>query len=238
MLTNVFYYNLYRPYIVGSRESNDITHKRSRIAETTPQDKIDRGMTIVLNKSLKAEIVRHVRSISHGVTGFKTSLNRLLNDMGGFGLNAMYNGYDSAVYDVEKGLASVVDAYNKGTPFLERQEQSSELRDFSQSVRERMYQGSERLGLLGISFDEESNAMQFDPSVLQSLSQFELHSAIGANIQVFHSLHQTTTDVLTAPLSAHLGFRGLSYHYNYQLGRIVEDGFGIIESGMIIDRVV
>lgn len=239
MLTNAYYYNLYRPYILGSREDNsNITCRRSRIAETSPQEKLGRGMIIVLNKSLKQEIVRYAQNVSNGVTQFKSSLRMTLADMGSFALNAMYNGYESAVNLVEQDLMNLANSYNVGTAFLDHQQQSSDLRDFSGLVKERMYQGRDRLSLLGITVGEEGESLEFDPSILRSLTQIELHAAIGANMQIFHSLHQTTTEMLTAPLSSHMHFRGLNYHYNYQLGRMVEDGFGIIESGMIVDRVV
>jgi len=201
-------------------------------------EKVNRGMVVVLNKSLKSEIVRYARNVSQGVTGFKASLNTLLSDMGSFGLNAMYNGYESALRMVEDDLTKLAAAYNKSSGFLENQRESTELRHFSVNLRERLSQGKERLSLLGLNFSTEGYGLEFDSEVLQSLSQIELHGAIGANMQVLHSLHQSTTEVLSAPLSAHIGFKGLSYHYNYQLGRMVEDGFGIIESGMIVDRVV
>jgi len=239
MLTKAFYFNMYRPYIVGSRNNrNDVTSKRSRIARTSPQEKMDQGMRIVLNKSLKNEIVHYARNVSQGVTGFKSSVNTLLRDMGSFGLNSMYNGYESALQTVEEGLFAMADAYNEGNSFLKRQQQSADLRSFSDTLRERIYQGRDRLGLLGLNVQNEGESVMFDPSVVRSLSQIEMHAAIGANMQVFHSMHHSTSEVLTAPLSSHIGFKGLNYHYNYQLGRMVEDGFGIIESGMIVDRVV
>ena len=238
MLTKAYYFNLYRPYIVGIRDRNDATVKRARIAKTTPKEKLDQGMMIVLNKSLKSEIVRYARNVSDGVTGFKSSLHMLLSDMGSFGLNAMYNGYDSATLLVEDSLMAVTKAYNSSTSFLENQTQSAQLRSFSQALRERLMQGGDRLKSLGLTFEDEGRNLHFEPEVFRSMSQIELHAAIGANMQVFHSMHQSAATVLTEPLSSHMHFKGLSYHYNYKLGRMVEDGFGIIESGMIVDRVV
>ena len=238
MLTNAYYYNLYRPYILGNRDNDNITKKRSRIAEITAQDKLDRGMIFVLNKSLKAEIVQHARNVSGGVTNFKSSVAALLRDMGGFSLNAMYSGYDSAMLLVEEDLISVTDAYNIGTAFLCRQQQSNALRNYSYTLQEKMYQGQDRLKMLGISFENEAEKLLFDPTVLHELSEVEIHIALGSNIPVFHSVHQSTAEILIEPLAVHMGFKGLSYHYNYQIGRMVEDGFGIIESGMVVDRVI
>ena len=241
MLTNAFYYKLYRPYIVSNKDRNDIVRKKARITNTSPQDKLDRGMMIVLNKSLKNEIINYARNVSNGVTSFKSSVHMSLNDMGSFSLNVMYNGYESAISSLEDNLTNLTTSYNRSTTFLQRQQQSPDLRSFSQELRDRIFQGKDRLELLGFSFYEESEGnsyLNFDSGILRSLNHIEIHAAIGANIQLFHSLHQRTTAVLTAPLSHHMPFRGLSYHYNYQMGRMVEDGLNIIESGMIVDRVV
>jgi len=238
MLTSAFYYDLYRPYIVSNRDRNNFTSKRARIAEASPQERFDRGMMIVLNKSLKNEIIHYAQNVSHGVTRFKSSVHMLMRNMSDFGLNAMYSGYETAMRLVEDDLVNLTEAYNFGAAFLHEQRQSPELRSFSQELREKIYQGRDRLGLLGFTFDGEGSSLQFDSSILRSLNQIELHTAIGANMQVFHSLHRSTQQVLTEPLSSHMHFRGLNYHYNYQLGRMVEDGFGMIESGMIVDRVV
>ena len=212
--------------------------KRSRIANTSPKDKMDRGMVIVLNKSLKEEIVSYARNVSFGVTHFKSSVRTALTNMGSFGLNAMYEGYESAVEMMEEDLANIADTYNRGATFLRDQKESADLRSFSYQLRDKIFQGRDRLGLLGFNVEDESSTLHFDPSVLRSLSQIELHAAIGANMQVFRGLYQSTSEVLNTPLSSHIHFRGLSYHYNYQWGRMVEDGYGMIESGMIVDRVV
>ena len=238
MLTSAFYYNFYRPYIVGVRERSDTVYKRPRIARSSHQDKLDQGMRIVLNKSRKDEIVNYAKNVSQGVTNFKSTVHMALSNMSSFGLNAMYNGYDSALSLVEEDLTNLTTAYNISTAFLWEQNQSADLRSFSQTLRDRIYQERDRLGLLGLSLEEENEGLRFDPAALRGLTHIELHAAIGANMQVFHGLDQSTTDMLTAPMSSHMSFRGLSYHYNYQLGRMVEDGFGMIESGMIVDRVV
>ena len=238
MLTNAYYYNLYRPYIMSRRDDNNITQRRSRIADITPQDKIDMGMIFVLNKSLKTEIVRHAQNVSGGVTNFKSSVQALLRNMGGFGLNAMYSGYDSALRLLEDDIIDVIDAYNIGTGFLMRQQQSDTLRNYSYGLREKIYQGRDRLSMLGIYMENEYETLLFDPAVLRDLSETEIHIAINLNMPVFHSMHNSAIEILVEPLVVHMGFKGLSYHYNYQIGRMVEDGFGIIESGMIIDRVV
>lgn len=238
MLTNAYYYNFYRPYIVGKKERANVVSKRPRIAQTSHQDKIDKGMRVVLNKSRKAEIVNYAKNVSHGVTQLKSVVRTTLTNMNSFGLNAMYRGYDSAVALVEKDLTKLAEAYNAGTEFMEAQDQSEELRSFSEALRERISQGRDKLRLLGLTVDRQRARLQFDPDVLKQLSQIELHAAIGINMQVFHSMHRSATDVLNAPMASHISFKGLSYHYNYQLGRIVEDGYGIIESGMVIDRVV
>ena len=148
MLTNAFYFRLYQPYLVGKRDRNIVTARRNRIAKTTPQEKLDQGMTIVLNKSLKNEIVNYAQNVSQGVTGFKSNVRRLITDMGSFGLNAMYNGYDSAVYSMGRNLQAVANSYNKSVDFFDRQQQSGELRSFSRELSDRINQGQDHTRLI------------------------------------------------------------------------------------------
>jgi len=251
LLTNVYYYNLYRPYILStvnrsnrsnrgtrnSEESSDSARK-PKIAEMSPRNRLDSGLMIVLNKSLNAEIVDYARNVSKGITGFKSSVRNTLLNMNNLGINSVYDGYDNARDAVEDGLFNLVDYFNESTEFLDRQTQSQELQGYSNELRGKAMQGQNRLKLLGVSVSDAGDAMLFNPDVVRNLSQIELHAAISSTMQIFYSFYQTTSDVLVEPLSTHMPFKGLSYHYNYQLGRMVEDGFNVIEAGMIVDRLV
>ncbi|MCL1988265.1 MAG: hypothetical protein FWG64_09890 [Firmicutes bacterium] len=240
MLTSAYYYKFYRPYMISNanKESSRDNGRKPKIAEMTPRNRLDSGFMLVLNKSLNSEIVDYARNVSQGITGFKSSVRSTLISMNNLGMNAVYDGYEDARDNVEENLSTLVDRFNESTDFLDKQNQSQDLKSYSNDLRGRAIQGQDRLKLLGISVSDDGNAMLFNPDVVKSLSQLELHAAIGTNMQTFYSLHQTTSDVLVEPLSTHMPFKGLSYHFNYQLGRMVEDGFNVIEAGMIVDRLV
>ena len=236
MLTNAFYFTLYRPYILGSRDAvNNYTSRRARIAERTPQYMLDHGMTIVLNKALKDEIVKYAQNVSCSVTGLKYAVRSLINDIENFSINTMEFGFEAATQAVEERLTFLSDTYNENTTFMRQQQHSPQLRTFSYEIGDNVYHNQYRLEKLGFSFSEEG--VHFDPVAYRILGREELQSAFNDNIQVFISLYQSTDDILAAPLSDHMHFRSFSYHYNYKLGRMVEDGFGIIQSGMLLDLV-
>ncbi|MCL1997249.1 MAG: hypothetical protein FWG65_00600 [Turicibacter sp.] len=238
MLTNVYYYKFYKPYIIGRRGENGETSKQSRIAEMTPHDKLQNGMIIVFNKSLKKEIVEYVKNVAHSVTGLKSAVHAALTDMGSFGLNAMYDGYDSALDLIEDDMLDLVDIYNESSVFLREQDQSEDLRQFSLILKEGLQQGSDRLKSLGLTLDSDLNTLHYDKSKLRNMTTIEMHATIGANIQLFHSLHQNATEILSEPLSAHMRFDGLSYSFSYRIANLPLDGYDVIHAGMVVDRVL
>jgi len=233
---------MYRPYIVGTRDSNRITAKRARLTQKRPQQVIEQqGMSFVLNKSLKNEIVRYAQNVSQGVNGVQSAARSLLHSMDGFSRNAMQYGREQAVSLVEDGVNNLVEAYNKNVEFMRDQNHSPQLRNFSYDMTDNIHQNQKRLNRLGISFTEteEGERMLFDrESFRNSTRGGNIYVAIGENIQMLDNLYRSANQVLTAPLSEHMQFKALNYHYNYQLGRMVEDGFGIIDSGLIVDKVV
>ena len=235
MLTNVYYYNFYRPYIMGSRNQIQDTSKRARIAVQRSQNAMNPDMQYVLNKSLSSEIVHYAQNVSFGVTGFRTAVRRLLQDMGSYNRNALYEGQEATRDQLERQLAAVSELYNANTAFLRQQQHSPSLRTLSFELGDNVYYNRSELGRLGFVLSQDQT-VHFDAEAFRQLNHNEVRDAIGESRPVFNSLYQRTGEILSAPLSQHMQFRGLSYHYNYQVGRMVEDGFSIIESGMLIDR--
>ena len=90
---------------------------------------------------------------------------------------------------------------------------------------------------MGINLTE-GGRLSFNRDYVDSLSQDKINIAIGENIEIFTSLHRQTGSLLTEPLSGHMNFKALGYHYNYKMGAMETDGFGVIEVGMLIDKAV
>lgn len=239
MLTSIYYYGLYKPYIVANRETSVYAPKRSRIADrreaVTPEKG---GQVYILNKSLKDEIVRYAQGISYSATNLRASTRQTSADMENFNRNIHREGFEKAQTWLEDDLSEFADNYNTAAEFMQGQQHSTDLRTFSYELADNVFYNRERLDKLGLALSE-SGRLHFDREAYRNLSQDQVNIAIGENIEIFSDLHRQTGDLLREPLAEHMNFKGLSYHYNYKMGAMVaDDGFSIIETGLLIDKAV
>ena len=236
MLTSVFYYNLYRPYIVGNANNRDNNvQRRQRIATGT--DNIAAGRQFVLNKSIRNDIINYANAVTYSVTDLRESTGRTAQEMANFNRTVHQEGWNEAVSNLTYNLSGFAEDYNQATRFMLNQEHSGELLSFSNNVMENVYYNRQRLEMLGLTLSSEGR-MAFSRSQVESMNFEEINVAIGENLEIFEGLRSYTQQLMSEPLVDHMRFRGLSYHYNYQMGRLETDGFNLIETGMIFDRLV
>jgi hypothetical protein len=239
MLTSVFYYNLYKPYIVGnanSRGNDAYSPRRNRIADKRENPETA-GPVFVLNKSVKKDVINYARAVSHGVVDLRAATQRTAADMQEFNRTAHREGWDTAMGELVDNLSRFADNYNRSAGFMQAQDHSTGLRAFSYEVADNIYHNRGRLEMLGLSLSGEGR-IAFDAGRVRDLSFEEVNVAIGENIEIFAGLQSFTQQLLTEPLVEHMRFQGLSYHYNYQRGAMETDGFGLLEMGLLVDRFV
>jgi len=237
MLTSVFYYSLYRPYIVGGTNSrNDGSPRRERI-NTARENEAAAGRVFVLNKSLQTEILSHAQSITSGVTSLRSSTGRTASDMENFNRTVHREGWEDAVNGLARNLSGFANGYNQSVEFMQAQEHSAGLRAFSEEVTDNVFYNRGRLEMLGLTLSE-GGRLAFSQDQIRGMSYQQINAAIGENIEIFEGLRAYTNQMLSEPLIEHMQFRGLNYHYNYQLGRMETEGFNLLEAGMLVDRVV
>jgi len=236
MLTNVFYYNLYKPYIVTNRTVDNYAPKRSRIADRRDNPETT-GRMFVLNKSLKDEIVRYAQAVSHGVTTLRTSTKRIANDMEQFNRTVYEESLEEAINLMADNLSDFADNFNRSAGFMQQQVHSAGLRSFSHEVVDNVYYNRQRLEMLGLTLSD-AGILAFSRDYVEGMSHEEVNIAIGENIKIFSDLQSFTQQLMTEPLVEHMRFKGLRYHYNYKLGMMETEGFSLIEAGMLVDRRV
>ena len=182
-------------------------------------------------------MVRYARSVSHGVVDLRAATLRTANDMMDFNRTVHREGWESAMDTLVGNLAEFADNYNRSAGFMQAQDHSSGLRAFSYEVADNVYYNRGRLEMLGLSLSEDGH-FAFDANRVQTMGYEEINIAIGENIEIFAGLQSFTQQLLSEPLVEHMRFNGLNYHYNYQRGQMEADGFGLLEMGLLVDRVV
>jgi len=235
MLTSVFYYNMYKPYIVGNAGNRGETQtpRRERISQTNENT----GRVFVLNKALRNEIINYARAVSDGVTDLRDATKRTAIDMENFNGKVHREGWENALENMAENLEWFAHYYNRSADFLHTQQHSAGLRAYSSEVIENVHHNSNRLEMLGLTLTEEGR-LSFNREAVNAMSHEEMNVAIGENIETFEGLRSYTQQLMTEPLVEHMRFRGLSYHYNYRLGKMETDGYNLIEAGMLVDRLV
>jgi len=237
MLTNVYYYHIYRPYIIGNRGPDAVTQRKPLLTEKKAIAKQGGKKTYVLNKAFRDEFVSQAAGVSNGINGFKAELKRTINDMDNFEKRSRQENPESAKKGLANDLSSLTETYNKSSEFLKSQPYSAGLRTFSYEINDSIVYYKEDLSRLGLGLTENGKLL-FNEPFFNKLSEKKVDSAIGKAKPIIDDLYKQTTDILSVPLADHLRIKNLNYHYNYKLGGLADEGFGLIESGMLIDRVV
>jgi len=238
MLTSVFYFNMYKPYIVGgvSNRQEGYVPRRERIAARQENTEAS-GRTFVLNKSLRNEIVRYAQAVSFGVTDLRAATKQTARDMEYFNQSVYIDGWENAVNNMAGNLNRFADYFNRSAGFMQNQLHSAGLRAFSSEVAENVYENRSRLEMLGLTLSNEGQ-MAFSHEHVTSMSHEEINAAIGENLEIFDGLRNYTQQLMTEPLVEHMRFRGLNYHYNYRMGTMEAEGYSLLEAGMLVDRLV
>ncbi len=235
MLTSMFYYGHYRPYILKTSVPGKAeTPKRAKIAE--PSNGAE-NFKVLMNKALKTDVVEYARGVSTSVVGTKEASKNLMRDMTDFNKNIYGRGVETARRWIKYDLDEFANSYNTSVMFLANQKHSQALRGFSERTQDAVAHGVENLENLGLKLND-SGSLKFDGSYFDSLSEAELNMAIGENVNTFQEIYNDASHILTEPLKEHMQFKSLNYYYNYKLGIVENDTFKMIESGMMIDKVV
>jgi hypothetical protein len=226
---------MYKPYIVGNAGNRGETQtpRRARISHGNETA----GRVFVLNKALRDEIVNYARAVSDGVTDLRDATKRTAADMERFNAMVHRDGWENALENMTENLAEFAEYYNRSADFMNTQKHSAGLRAYSSEVIENVHHNRGRLKMLGLTLTDEGR-LNFDREAVSALSHEAMNVAIGENIETFDGLRSHTRQLMTEPLVEHMRFRGLSYHYNYRMGKMETDGYNLIESGMLVDRLV
>jgi hypothetical protein len=227
---------MYRPYLVGnvSNRGNDrYSPRRERIGAQTG----NRGPVFVLNKTLRHDIVSYAQAVSNGVTDLRTATKQTTQGMENFNRAVYHEGYEAALEGLQNSLARFAEGFTSSAGFMAQQRHSSGLSSFSGEIAGSVYDNRERLAPLGITLSDDGT-MSFNRATLTGRNHAQVNEIIHSTRPVFEGLRAYSAQLMTEPLIEHMRFNGLNYHYNYRLGTMETEGFSLLETGMLVDRLV
>jgi len=233
VLTSIFYYKYYRPYMFRTVESSGaVSPRRAPIAQKPEPEP---NLSVLLNKSLKMDVISHARQTSTAVNGVKDGARHVASAMENFNQQAYYEGLPGATHNISGRLAAFAGAINQSVSFMSNQQHSQALRDFAEDLSNLVYDSRRELAFVNIT-TQDGRTLDFLAPSFQEKDQDDLNIAFGESIGVFNRTYKNSANMLNLPLSEHMNFQGLNYFYNYRLGTLVDETFKLIESGLIIDK--
>ena len=237
MLTSIFYYTHYKPYLV--KDITKPTAKHYKRLKTTQKDALENqnNANFLLNNALRADVVDYMRNVSQSVVGTKDAAKMLVNDTDEFDKNVIRRGFQLSRDWICDDLDIFVSAYNYSSQFWNTQRHSTELRDFSNNIKEDILYHINPLKLLGVT-QNEFGLLDYQKDAVMSKDERELGMALSRNRNLFQNIYIQAGDILREPLTEHMKFKNLTYYYSYKFGSIQEDTFIVIEAGLILDSVV
>ena len=235
MLTSLYYYGLYKPYMI--RETGAAARTAPVVKRSAKASEAARAQSVLLNKSLKSDVVNYAREASFSVTGLRGAAGKLATEAETFGRKARTSGLETAREAVAVRAEAFAEVFNKARAFTQKQEHSEPLRAYGADAAGIVEQNSEALGTLGFSLDDEG-VLHFDRAKTDEMDAAAMQWALGDAEGAFKEVYELSQDVLKEPLASHMHFKGLRYYYNYKMGAVQDNTFKMIEAGMIADYAV
>ncbi len=127
-------------------------------------------------------------------------------------------------------MKNFIDTYDLAVDFANKQNHSQSLLNFSSELFE-----------ITDSYENVLKNLNYDSERMKNFDLTNIHDKKSINekldgIKLFaNEIYNSTTDVLSKPMSEHMNFRDLHYYYNYKLDKYQSDTFALIEVGMIVD---
>lgn len=228
MITNLFYYDVYKPYIIEDLHSKKIKMPSSKDFILSSQNGIQK-FSYFLNKSSKKEIISYITQVSNNFNNLKSTSHylalRLNNNL------SIKNGIENS----SKQINTFVKGYNQFLEFYNTNENAKiNFYSYINSLQDIIYENKDILSKVGISIDK-NNKLNIEESLTSKLL-LDCNSNVLNNLKyVYDLIYQRTCDYMKSPLTDCMNFKNLSYYFNYSLYNNPNKTFPLIEGGLLVN---
>lgn len=233
MLTNIFYYNFYKPYIVKGTSSTKAVKKsnlKTAIAQSKAAKSGEAAYSYFLNKSIKSEVVSYAQDISKNLNSIKDTTKYLTNRYSKANISG-----EGERNNFADGLEDFVNQVNDFNSFFESTDKDSAvLKGYDNMLEDRIVEKEEVLSVLGVERNEDG-ALSFDKDKFNEIKSENYIDNIFDCADLFNEIYKDTCEVMEIPLAEHMNFRNLDYYYNYTYAPKNKEAFKLIETGLLVD---
>ena len=242
MLTNVYYYGFYKPYIINKQPKSTVGAYRAPGQKSVSKDASNAESAPVVNlqknNAVKRDVIKYAQDIYKNVTEMKDSAKYLNNNAESYYLNVLDESFDTARNWALEDIAFFTESYNDAVDFGLGQTHSADLNRYAADMVNISLENRKDLEPSGISLSKDGTKMSFDPETLKSKDYLDFGTSLADLKHVSSKIYNRTKDVLDKPLTEHMSFKQLSYYYNYRISKKQSNGFSLIESGLILDKII
>lgn len=245
MLTNLFYYDYYRPYIfknekIGSKygfaiektksEKSDTEYRNFETDINSNKSTFDDEYSFYLSKAMKNEVINYAGSISERFNSIKEASKEVYAEINGRAYN-----FETRKENISFEMKQFVQEFNSCRRFAkENSESSPSILSYAQSLKYRADMDFEYLNSVGLSYDDYDNLV-FDSQEFLNINKEQFGEVKNGLNHFFDSIYKDTCEIMSVPMAEHMNFKNLDLYYNYIYSNDDSASVTIIESGMIVD---
>ncbi|MCL2704389.1 MAG: hypothetical protein FWE91_12435 [Defluviitaleaceae bacterium] len=243
MLTNVYYYNIYQPFIMQRQSGPDKSAKSvlSTYAGNA-SGHMRPGAQVTRNTSMKRDVSDFVGAVCRNVTEMRDCAKYLSLNTESYYVNVLHESFDKSKQWVEEDVSMFVNAYNTAVSFGMKQEHSPELTRYAGELKDIALSYNTLLDGIGVSVHRDGDYLSFSPGKIHDLDFLAFGHSVSGAAQAANAVYERTVELLQLPAAAHMDFRQLSFYYNYRVDRSPEEAIrktpSYLHSGLVLDKAI
>lgn len=232
MITHLFYYESYKPYIIEENENKKRKMSSAKEYLIFTSTKMEKSFSYFLNKSSKKEIANYVFKVASGFNDIKNTSHYLA-----LRLDNRVN-IRNVIEDSSKKINSLSKAYNDFLDFYNTDETAqSNFSLYIDSLKTIIYENQEILSGIGINI-VSGDFLQVDKDYIEQ-NLLTCSKNILNNLKyVFDLIYQRTCGNMKDSLIDYMTFKDFSYYFNYSIYNDSKKSFPLLTNGLLlkIDR--
>ena len=239
MLTSLHYFGHYRDFVLRNSSGSNSNFNRSLLnreqvrKSVISQPSSAGAPTVQLNKSYDKRVLGYIEALGENVVKLKDAARMYVNDV--TSLDFEHNdllSFESHLRWLDEDLRTFTASFNALGGMAVKSPYSNHLPHFTHSIRNITQRDEILLSHLGVVAADEGGLTYHGVGTTATLG------VARSAVSMFKSAYETAREFLAHPMTHHLNFNELSYYYNYTIGSSPMDTFRLLESGLLIDRMI
>ncbi|MCL2854493.1 MAG: hypothetical protein FWE21_02615 [Defluviitaleaceae bacterium] len=234
MITSLFYYGHYRDFLSRSGGGNKNVNPNGSIYNRQHIQQAHKvaESSILLNKNDNMRTKQFIANLTVNVVQLKDATKRLSFDAGNLGNLRSAVSYEKHLQWMDADLQRFAATYNNIGILSQDMGHSGALGNLQHSIRNIAQDNKVLLSHVGIV------EMGGQGLTYHGIGNANTREIARAASEALKAGYEAARDFLIHPMATHLEFRDLGYYYNYTIGAMPQDTVRLIESGILIDRVI